>query len=165
MSQPRGRSTPANSTPANNPPAKNTPAKRAPATATPTKRTASKAAKSNPKPSPARSGAATKAAKSNGAKTARAATESSENGRTEQLRRNRPVEVKIGVQHAHRELTLESPLTPAEVAAAVAKALENPDGLLTLVDEKGRQVIVPVGKVAYVEIDEATQRRVGFTAA
>ena len=75
------------------------------------------------------------------------------------------MEVKIGVQHAHRELTLESPLTPAEVASSVAKALENPDGLLTLVDEKGRQVIVPVAKIAYVEIDEATQRRVGFTAA
>ena len=75
------------------------------------------------------------------------------------------MEVKIGVQHAHRELTLESPLSPAEVAATVSKALENPEGLLTLVDEKGRQVIVPVTKIAYVEIDEATQRRVGFTAA
>ena len=74
------------------------------------------------------------------------------------------MEVKIGVQHAHRELTLESPQTPAEVAAAVAKALSETDGLLTLVDEKGRQVIVPASKIAYVDIDEATQRRVGFTA-
>jgi hypothetical protein len=74
------------------------------------------------------------------------------------------VEVKIGVQHAHRELSLESAQTPAEVAGAVSKALAEPDGVLTLVDEKGRQVIVPVAKIAYVEIDEATQRRVGFTA-
>jgi hypothetical protein len=74
------------------------------------------------------------------------------------------VEVKIGVQHAHRELTLESAQTPAEVADAVNKALAEPDGVLTLVDEKGRQVIIPVAKIAYIEIDEGAQRRVGFTA-
>jgi len=75
------------------------------------------------------------------------------------------VEVKIGVQHAHRELSLESAQTPAEVAATVSKALAEPDGVLTLMDEKGRQVIVPAALIAYVEIDEATQRRVGFTAS
>jgi hypothetical protein len=75
------------------------------------------------------------------------------------------VEVKIGVQHAHRELSLESAQTPTEVAAAVSKALAEPDGVLTLMDEKGRQVIVPAALIAYVEIDEATQRRVGFTAS
>ncbi len=75
------------------------------------------------------------------------------------------MEVKIGVQHAHRELSLESAQTPTEVAAAVSKALAEPDGVLTLMDEKGRQVIVPAALIAYVEIDEATQRRVGFTAS
>jgi hypothetical protein len=47
----------------------------------------------------------------------------------------------------------------------VAKAIADPDGLLTLIDEKGRRVIVPSAKIAYVEIAEATQRRVGFTAS
>jgi hypothetical protein len=75
------------------------------------------------------------------------------------------VEVKIGVQHTNRELTLESTQTPAEVADAVAKALADPDGVLTLMDEKGRQVIIPAAKLAYIEIAEATQRRVGFTAS
>lgn len=75
------------------------------------------------------------------------------------------MEVKIGVQHAHRELAVESVQTPAEVVDAVTKALAETDGVLTLVDEKGRQVIVPASKIAYVEIDEATQRRVGFTAS
>ena len=37
--------------------------------------------------------------------------------------------------------------------------------MLTLVDEKGRQVIVPVAKIAYVEIDESAPRKVGFTAS
>jgi Protein of unknown function (DUF3107) len=73
------------------------------------------------------------------------------------------VEVKIGVQHAHRELVLESVDSPAEIVKAVADALAN-DSVLTLVDEKGRQVIIPAAKLAYVEIDEAQTRKVGFTA-
>jgi hypothetical protein len=73
------------------------------------------------------------------------------------------VEVKIGVQHAHRELVVESVDSPADIAKAVADALAN-DGVLTLVDEKGRQVIIPAAKLAYVEIDEAQTRKVGFTA-
>jgi hypothetical protein len=74
------------------------------------------------------------------------------------------VEVKIGVQHAHRELVVESVDSPADIAKAVADALAN-DGVLTLVDEKGRQVIIPAAKLAYVEIDEAQARKVGFTAS
>jgi hypothetical protein len=72
------------------------------------------------------------------------------------------VEVKIGVQFAPRELLLESGQTPEEVAAAVADALASGDGILQLTDEKGRKVIVPVAKLAYVEIAEASARPVGF---
>ena len=72
------------------------------------------------------------------------------------------MEVKIGVQFAPRELVLESAQTPAEVEAAVAEALSGRDGTLSLVDDKGRRVIVPVDKVAYVEIAEASAR--GFAA-
>jgi len=74
------------------------------------------------------------------------------------------VEVKIGVQHAHRELVVDSVESPADIAKAVAEALAH-DGVLTLVDEKGRQVIIPAAKLAYVEIDEAQTRKVGFTAS
>jgi len=77
-------------------------------------------------------------------------------------KREDPVEVKIGVQHAPRELTLESAQTPAEVEQAVTEAIAK-DGLLTLTDEKGRRVIVPVDKVAYVEIAETSNRPFGFT--
>jgi hypothetical protein len=72
------------------------------------------------------------------------------------------VEVKIGVQYAPRELTLESAQTPAEVEQAVSEAIAK-DGLLSLTDEKGRKVIVPVAKIAYVEIAESTNRPFGFT--
>jgi hypothetical protein len=73
------------------------------------------------------------------------------------------VEVKIGVQQAPRELVIESGQEAAEVAAAVAAALEK-GGVLTLDDEKGRRLIVPVEKLAYVEIGEPEVRRVGFGA-
>jgi len=72
------------------------------------------------------------------------------------------VEVKIGVQHAPRELTLESAQTPAEVEQAVTEAMAK-DAVLSLSDEKGRKVIVPVAKLAYVEIAETSARPFGFT--
>ena len=75
------------------------------------------------------------------------------------------MEVKIGVQFAPRELSLESAQTSAEVEKAVTQALEAGSGVLSLVDEKGRRVMVPVDKVAYVEIAESTPRHVGFTAS
>jgi hypothetical protein len=74
------------------------------------------------------------------------------------------VEVKIGVQHTARELVLESNQTPDEVEQAVSAALSSDSGVLTLVDDKGRRLIVPAEKVAYVEIAEAETRRVGFIA-
>jgi hypothetical protein len=80
----------------------------------------------------------------------------------QQDKREDPVEVKIGVQHAPRELTLESAQTPAEVEQAVTEAMAK-DSVLTLTDEKGRRVIVPVDKVAYVEIAETSNRPFGFT--
>ncbi len=73
------------------------------------------------------------------------------------------MEVKIGVQYAPRELVLESALTPAEVEQAVTDAIST-DGVLSLQDDKGRRVIVPVAKVAYVEIAEASARKVGFVS-
>jgi hypothetical protein len=73
------------------------------------------------------------------------------------------VEVKIGVQFAPRELMLESAQTPAEVESSVTEAIERGNGTLSLVDDRGRTVIVPVDKIAYVEIAEASPRPVGFT--
>lgn len=73
------------------------------------------------------------------------------------------MEVKIGVQYAARELVVESAQTPAEVEKAVTDALTSDKKILSLVDEKGRRVIIPVDKLAYVEIAEATSRPVGFT--
>jgi len=75
------------------------------------------------------------------------------------------VEVRIGVQHANRELLLESAQSGEAVETAVAEALKSDERLLVLVDEKGRRIVVPTDKLAYVEIGEESSRRVGFGAA
>ncbi|WFB07548.1 DUF3107 domain-containing protein [Streptomyces sp. LX-29] len=74
------------------------------------------------------------------------------------------MEVKIGVQHAPREITLESAQSAEEVERAVSDALSGKAQLLSLVDDHGRKVLVPADRLAYVEIGEPTTRKVGFSA-
>lgn len=74
------------------------------------------------------------------------------------------MEVKIGVLHTPREIVVDSAQTPAEVEKLVSAAVGKGDGTLTLVDERGRKVIVAANLIAYVEIAQATERRVGFVA-
>lgn len=72
------------------------------------------------------------------------------------------MEVKIGVADSPRELTVSTADSPDEVEALVVEAMRNSQGMLTLVDDKGRRYMVPTSKVAYVEIGPADSRRVGF---
>ena len=71
------------------------------------------------------------------------------------------MDIVIGVQHTARDISLESDETPETVSKKVADALSS-GGLLTLTDSKGRTVIVPAEKIAYVDLGPATGRRVGF---
>lgn len=73
------------------------------------------------------------------------------------------MEVKIGVQYSAREIVLESTQEADDIERLVTAALDA-GGLLSLADEKGRRVLVPVEKLAYVEIGEPVERRVGFGA-
>ncbi len=70
------------------------------------------------------------------------------------------MEVKIGVQNANRELVLDTDQSGDDVEKAVSHALES--GLLSLTDTKGRRVVVPADKLAYVEIGSPTVGQVGF---
>ena len=74
------------------------------------------------------------------------------------------MEVKIGVLHTPREIVVESAQSPDDVEQLVAAALKSVDGQLMLTDERGRRVIVPANLVAYVEIAQSDQRRVGFAS-
>ncbi|MFD5794538.1 MULTISPECIES: DUF3107 domain-containing protein [Streptomyces] len=72
------------------------------------------------------------------------------------------MEVKIGVQHAPREIVLESGQSVEDVERLVSEALAGKTQLLSLQDEKGRKILVPADRLAYVEIGEPTVRKVGF---
>ena len=74
------------------------------------------------------------------------------------------MEVTIGIKGAPRELKLETDLSPDDVAAAVRACAAEPTSLLELTDTKGRRILVPADKVAYVELGEQESRRVGFGA-
>ena len=70
------------------------------------------------------------------------------------------MEVKIGVQNALREIVVDVDVTQEEIEAQVAAALGG--GVLSLAEEKGRRVLVPGDKIAYVELGKQSQGTVGF---
>jgi predicted GTPase len=75
------------------------------------------------------------------------------------------MEVRIGVLHSPKELTLELEGSPDDVTQALDDALKKEDSVLWLTDTKGRRVGVPAERVAYVEIEtESGAKRVGFGA-
>jgi hypothetical protein len=81
--------------------------------------------------------------------------------RPNQAQEETTVEVRIGVQNVSREVVFESSEGAAEVAAAVSASLEK-GTVLTLIDDKGRQLLVPAAVLGYVQIGESEKRGVGF---
>jgi hypothetical protein len=71
------------------------------------------------------------------------------------------MEVKIGVQHAPREVVLETNETVADIEKQVADAVKN-GGTLAIDDVRGRKILVPGDKIAYVEIGGGVAGQVGF---
>jgi hypothetical protein len=72
------------------------------------------------------------------------------------------VEVKIGVQQAAREVTIDVDQSAEDVEKLVADAIATEGGVIALTDIKGRRVVVPGAKVAYVEIGSGVAGTVGF---
>jgi len=72
------------------------------------------------------------------------------------------VEIKIGVQHAQRELTVEVNESPDEIEKLVSDAISSGDGVFAITDTKGRKVVVPGARIAYVEIGTGVAGTVGF---
>lgn len=72
------------------------------------------------------------------------------------------MEVKIGVQNVNRELVLDSDESGEDIQAAVTQALSGETNVVVLTDTKGRKVIVPTDKLAYVELGSPTVGQVGF---
>ena len=76
------------------------------------------------------------------------------------------MDLRIGVTYSPKELDLE--LADDSDAGALRAQVESamgagPDAVLWLTDRRGRQVGVPVSKIAYVEIGApGADRRIGF---
>ena len=71
------------------------------------------------------------------------------------------VDIKIGIENVTRELSIETDQSREEITAALSQARLN-DGLLTIADSRGRQVVVPASRIAYVEFGQEHARQVGF---
>ncbi len=71
------------------------------------------------------------------------------------------MDITIGVQHVARDISIETEESAEAITSKVTEAI-NSDGLLSLTDTKGRVVLVPASKIAYIDLGPATGRRVGF---
>jgi hypothetical protein len=71
------------------------------------------------------------------------------------------VEVKIGIQHAPRELVVDTDESADDVQKQLTEALAS-DGVLAISDAKGRRVVVPAAKIAFVELGGGVSGTVGF---
>ncbi|MFT4127705.1 MAG: DUF3107 domain-containing protein [Gordonia sp. (in: high G+C Gram-positive bacteria)] len=72
------------------------------------------------------------------------------------------VEVKIGITDSPRELSIASPLSSEQALATIEGALGGDEKLLTLEDDRGSRFLVPVTRIAYIEVSASENRRVGF---
>ena len=75
------------------------------------------------------------------------------------------MDVRIGVTQAPRELTLELADDTDRDAfrAQIDQAIAEGVAVLWLTDRRGRQIAVPIAKLAYVELGPAGgERRIGF---
>lgn len=71
------------------------------------------------------------------------------------------MEIRIGIQHAPRELSFDTTSTADEIAAQLTQALGTA-GVLNLTDSKGQSYLVPATNIAYIEFGTTQARPVGF---
>jgi outer membrane lipopolysaccharide assembly protein LptE/RlpB len=74
------------------------------------------------------------------------------------------VEIKIGIQSAPRELTLETESSQEELERRLRDALAD-GGVFVVADVKGGKAVVPADKIAYLEFGSSEPRRVGFSSS
>ncbi|MEO7131760.1 MAG: DUF3107 domain-containing protein [Dermatophilaceae bacterium] len=72
------------------------------------------------------------------------------------------MEVRIGVQHAAREITFESAQSADEIIQAVRESRTS--DVLELIDDKGGRVLVPSNALGYVVTGAERKSAVGFGA-
>lgn len=70
-------------------------------------------------------------------------------------------EVRISISDQVREITIEVAQDRDEVLFLVNQAIKSGEPLV-LSDVRGRQYLVPAGKISSVEVGDSAERRVGF---
>lgn len=71
------------------------------------------------------------------------------------------MEIKIGIRHISREVTLETKESVETIRTKVADSITN-GSLLEITDDKGAITLVPGEQIGYVELGSEDKRRVGF---
>ena len=71
------------------------------------------------------------------------------------------MELRIGVVHTPKELSVELEGTADEIVAMINDAVKDGSPIVWVTDVKGRRLGIPASKIAYVEVDEdgANRRR------
>ena len=72
------------------------------------------------------------------------------------------MEIFIGIRDNTRQLGLDVDMTESELTAKVHEALAATNGILDLTDTKGQRTLVPAQALAYVQVADKSERRVGF---
>lgn len=75
------------------------------------------------------------------------------------------MEIRIGIVNAPREVAIELPedATIDDVKATIDAGVTDSSGLVWLTDRKGKQSGFPADKIAYVEIGDSDDQRIGFS--
>ncbi|MGI3784783.1 MAG: DUF3107 domain-containing protein [Janthinobacterium lividum] len=71
------------------------------------------------------------------------------------------MEIKVGIQYVNREVVVDTDESAASIEKSFSDAVEN-NSVLTLTDNRGRRVMIPGAKIAYLELGEENARKVGF---
>ena len=73
------------------------------------------------------------------------------------------MELRIGVLHTPKELSVELDGTADDIVAMINDAVKDGGAIVWVTDVKGRRLGIPASKIAYVEVDEdGANKRVGF---
>ena len=72
--------------------------------------------------------------------------------------------ITIGIRSSARDISIDLDIERKELVSRVHSAVQSLS-VLDLTDNKGQQYLIPARSIAYVQIGEQIERRVGFALA
>ena len=71
--------------------------------------------------------------------------------------------VRIGISETSQELHFETNVDSAKVISLANEALTS-NTIFEVKDVKDRVILIPAGKISYIEIGDTSEQKVGFTS-